>query len=960
MIFFGRRDLDGKYGAARAPVGADEEAGTLSCVLDWLLTAGLGPAVVAVPVNWTAAMLAGAARGWFRRLGRADDLSRLVKAATGTSADLSKDEFAAVRQLLEDQQTWDVAGRGTVADLASRIALCLPPREGRTAAGSQAAALTIARGLLEFAVADLEPKQFQQLLLTRLQRLQTDQASALDRALVDLHADLAAGFSGVMSDLRRALDRLPPGPAGRAGIVVYLTTLIDWMNADPWPTDQRFGGPVLAPAAIERRLRISVPGGRDNRDPDADDLARRCERLVILGGPGSGKTWLAKRTARHCAQEALDALRAGQSLDQVELPLYTTCSGLSASGGDIRQAAVSSAITQLGDLGGARLTAAIGAFFTERNAPTVLVIDALDEAHGSGERLRQAGTLPWRIVLTSRPSSWNRQLVLEEGNQSHVAGELQPLRYPADVVPFIRGWFGQEPELGHDLAEQIALRPDLQQAATVPLILAMYCIIGGSQALPESRHDLHGKVLRRMLTGRWRDTDASRPDVETCLRALRAWAWDGAATHPVSGVGQWADDVFTEPGRLAQADEDALDHIAPPAGLPDVDTGRVRRRFIHRSIREHLVAGHVAGLPADEAAEVLLPHLWYDPDWEFAAPAALAMHPERDQLVRELIRRAARSDDIPGDLSVIDGGWELRGLLARVAAESSDADWSPEIAGMIGRVRVELALSGHHGWVPRATGWGNSNRQAREALTRLVDGRAAPMMISGVVALAATAQDRRETCRVLLGLIPRVTETYVVGKLLDGVVELAATEDDRHEAWQALAGLVSRQTDGPTAADLASRMAPLAATGSDQREARQMLIRVLGTPVSASTYNAVMSELAALTTTQAAKDEACQVLLELLVPLAALGGGAEVRAVPQLLSMAVELATTEAQKGQARAAGLTLLTQQTTSHVISEWLDPVLKLGPTEQDKLRVREALLALIPRQVRGSDALAIRSEE
>jgi hypothetical protein len=115
---------------------------------------------------------------------------------------------------------------------------------------------------------------------------------------------------------------------------------------------------------------------------------------VILGGPGSGKTWLAKRTVRRCAQDAINALRAGQSADQVELPLYTTCSRLYTADGDIRQAAVSSAITQLGDLGGSRLTAAIHVLFTERNAPTVLVIDALDEAHGSGERLRQAGTLP--------------------------------------------------------------------------------------------------------------------------------------------------------------------------------------------------------------------------------------------------------------------------------------------------------------------------------------------------------------------------------------------------------------------------------------------------------------------------------------------------------------------------------------------------------------------------------------
>ena len=142
----------------------------------WLLGAGLGPATVALPVNWAAAALAGAAQRWFKRLRRTDDLSRLVRAATGTSVDLSQAEFDEVRRLLEDQQTWDVAGRGTVEDLATRIGSCLQACDGRTAEDSHAAALTIARGLLEFAVADLEPKLFQQVLLARLHRMETGQA----------------------------------------------------------------------------------------------------------------------------------------------------------------------------------------------------------------------------------------------------------------------------------------------------------------------------------------------------------------------------------------------------------------------------------------------------------------------------------------------------------------------------------------------------------------------------------------------------------------------------------------------------------------------------------------------------------------------------------------------------------------------------------------------------------------
>ena len=96
-------------------------------------------------------------------------------------------------------------------------------------------------------------------------------------------------------------------------ILIYLKRLIDWVNIDLWPRDRRFGGPALTPASIERKLRVSVPGRAGEEDLGADDLAQQSGRLVILGGPGSGKTWLAKRTARRCAANALQALAAGTS-----------------------------------------------------------------------------------------------------------------------------------------------------------------------------------------------------------------------------------------------------------------------------------------------------------------------------------------------------------------------------------------------------------------------------------------------------------------------------------------------------------------------------------------------------------------------------------------------------------------------------------------------------------------------
>jgi hypothetical protein len=924
-------------------------------VLTWLIGSGVGPALVGVPVSWAADALADAARRWFRRFRRSDDLSHLVRAATGTSTDLSRAEFDAVRRLLESQQTWDLAGRGTVEDLAASIAACLPARDGRSAEDSLGAARSIARGLLEFAVADLDPKIFQQVLLTRLQRMEAGLASALDEILVGLHADLAARldatgeldaerFAEAMEYLKRLLDRLPAGIADRNEIAVYLRTLIDWLNRDPWPRDRRFGGPVLTPAAIERKLRVITMNRAGRQEADADGLMTRCRRLVVLGGPGSGKSWLAKRAVRHCAENALNALAAGEPLDEVDLPLYTTCSRLFGAGGDIREAAVSSALDQLGDLGGSRLSAAVRMLFTERNTSAVLlVIDSLDEAHGPDDRLRQADTLPWRIVLTTRASSWNMQLHIEERNDSHRIAELQALHYPDDVEPFIQQWFRERPAWGTDLAVQIAHRPSLQKAATVPLILAFYCIVGGGQPLPEFTRDLYAKVLRRVLTSRWRGSGDASPDIDACLRTLRAWAWSAASSDPVSGIGTWSDDILTEDGQFGEADEAAAGNVAMALGPPDVDTGQTPRRFVHRSIREHLVAEHIATLSAGEAADALLPHLWHDPDWEYSAPEALAMHPRHDQVARDLICRAAGSDEIPADLSVIDAGWALRELLARVAAESGEAGWTPEVAQMIGQARVELARSARANDLGVEASWETSNRHAREELLKLL---AVPSdrwdrprrLVGGIVQLAPAPEEKRAARAALLGLLSGQTHARVAAELARGVARLDPTAEEKRAAREVLLGLQASQTDGYLATELAVAVAQLEPAAQTKRRAREILLGFLVGQHNGHMALELVRGVVQLAPTTAEKREAREALLGLLAR--SINGYVAKRIVEGI----IQLVPAAEDERSAREALVGLLASPVKAIAAAEAARGIVQLHPTADDERRTREVLIRLL----------------
>ena len=801
-----------------------------------------------------------------------------------------------------------------------------------------------------------------------------------DGALAIPWSAIAADLSEVLDANRvfhlssRRWDEASAGMPGHKGkFNVYLRALIDWLGRDPWPADLRFGGPVLTPDAIERKLRITAAGADQNRDFDADNLTGRCQRLVILGGPGSGKTWLAKRTARRCAEDALKALAAGKSVDEVELPLYTTCSSLFAAGGDVWEAAVTSALHQLGNLGGSHISAALVESFTKRNKQTVLVIDSLDEAHGSDLRLRQVDTLPWRIVLTSRPASWNNQLVIDEANPSHRIGELQPLRYPDDVESFIRSWYAGHPGWGNDLAGQIARRPDLQQTATVPLILALYCLLGGKEPLPDAKRDLYKRVLKRMLTGRWRGSDDNQPDVDTCLRALRAWAWAGATSHPISRVGTWADDIPTERAQLSAADQDAVDNVAAPLGFPDIDTGKILRRFVHRSIREYLVAEHVAMFPVDQAIEALLSQLWYDPDWEYAAPAAIAMSPERDQLLRGLICRAARSDYVPADLSVIDAGWEFRRLLARVASESSDADW-PELAPLINRAREDLARSARVDDLSAAR-WATSNREARAALLGLLadetDSSEATELADGLVKLGATADDKSQALNSLVRLF-RVEEygREAVG-LLRAIRQLAATAEEKKSVREALLGMLSDETKiwrtewlvdclvdlDPTAENqsharaallallsagphesIVGSLVRLAPTTEDKRQAREALLRLFVSHTDSSASETIVGRFIQLDPTTEDKQQARDALLRRI-------GEINMGEWPaaQLLSMLVQLAPTQEERRQTRDAVLRLLDIQDIRSP-ANLADVFLQLEPTTGDKQQARAALQRLL----------------
>jgi len=299
--------------------------------------------------------------------------------------------------------------------------------------------------------------------------------------------------------------------------------------------------------------------------------------LVVLGGPGSGKSWLAHRYARETAQLALEKLEAGDDLPAVELPVLTTWDQWSRSQrttAELRESLVASSFaSQLGtsDLGGRDTTGRIQRTLTDPVVKVLVIVDSLDEAADSSSR-GEAGNLhslssvqDWRVVVTSRPASWD---AIGRGEADRSGGplvvELRDLNYPDGVDAFIQAWFVDDQVRGQELIDQIRDRQELQQSVVVPLILTLYCLLAeqhdsGVQLLPTRRRELYKGIVERLLSGEWAGNSPGpdpAADVEACENHLNKWAWHAVHSWVTpAGLGNWGDE-FVQPAQPRDADRE--------------------------------------------------------------------------------------------------------------------------------------------------------------------------------------------------------------------------------------------------------------------------------------------------------------------------------------------------------------------------------------------------------------------
>jgi NACHT domain len=627
----------------------------------------------------------------------------------------------------------------------------------------------------------------------------------------------------------------------------YLAKLIKSLDADRWSERLAKGAGSLGLSVVQQRLTLTpVPPGT-GRPVLVDDLVQRCDRLVILAGPGAGKSWTARRAAIRVAEVALDQLGSGMDMDNIELPLLAPCSDVLDRDIDLRwdrliNATLDSAHTDPG-------TALRLSELLRNHQRVLIVLDGLDEAaRPQRDSIYQlidahpAGRA--RLVVTSRPGSWDEALLeLEGGNDRHVIGQLEPFA-DDDMRSAVCAWLADVRDTRVQLLRLLEANKCLGLQAKTPLLCAMLCLVARHHPStsgdpfelfePGRRLELYEAVIVRLLWGSWRDSTQAPSDTEIddAIRWLEGLAATGNKYDRVTGLGQWPEPI-PHPGPPSDLIAYVSNVAAPdprPVGTPQT------WRFIHRSLREHLTARILCQREPVDLAVELLPHLWFDPAWADVIPSVIAGHPDADHLVDEL-------DRLVDEIAPQDPTHAFENALLEAAARCShDTSANPRRSTVI-ELAIHSALERHDprswGHVLRNAGhWPGADVARQDILDQLatpsLDGNITRGLAEALVALAPTDHHDETLAQQVLDLFATTNfNRYTAGALALALGALAPTDPQAQQGAQRILDLLadpSADLHPSTAGELAQAVGALVGTGPRAEAFAQYVLELLATP----------------------------------------------------------------------------------------------------------------------------------
>ena len=741
-----------------------------------------------------------------------------------------------------------------------------------------------------------------------------------------------AAIQASRSEIRGSIDQLREellGVADRHELIDYLEKQIREWDYSPW-TQGREWTQDRRPSQLERTLEIAD----EQRTMSPAEALEGVWLLTVLGGPGSGKTWLARRLAREAAETALDQLRDPRvDPASVELPLFTTVAEWIKRHETGFEGLVEAALPHESQEKIRRLVLRPG-------ARVLAVADSLDEGvsvNSARKLLNSLTSSPTRrLVVTSRPEAWHSAVSGLRATQDTRVGTLTELHYPRDVHGYIEAWFAESPPTAQHLIWQLERRPELRATATSPLLLTFYCMLTEQepdQELPRRGRELYRTIIDLLLAGGW--ATAEHVNTDECRAILQQWAWEAVkdAVTP-AGLGVWPETITTDrrPPDASEAMERALDNVAPKQEYPLShfhDRAQVERRFLHRTLWEYLVSEHIATtFSATEAAEALLPHIWFDPDWRVALPMAIAAHQKRSKLVDRLWTR--HTDHPTPAQEVVNK--RLEEFVLEAAAQTDPEDWNKANRARVRTLRNRFA-SYHLDLITSSAHWGNPNRtEAIIAALPNTNPNRIPYRVHMLLELESTETERTQARHTITTKIPNTTPTEL-NCLIDALLKLNPTETEQKQARHTITTALAVETTPRELNYLIEAFLKLNPTETEQKQARRTITTKIPN-TSPWGINDLIDALLKLDPTDTERTQARHTITTALALETNPWG------VNNLINTLLKLNPTNTERKQALHTITTALAIETNPEKVKYLIDTLLKLDPTDTERTQARHTI--------------------
>lgn len=413
--------------------------------------------------------------------------------------------------------------------------------------------------------------------------------------------------------------------------------------------------PTIVSSDIKRRLYNSdwVPESQFGavkkgvperiRPADGSSHIEKCKRLIVLGGPGAGKTTFLKFMTLAFSDKSIFL---STELKTSKLPFFVSLPELCKTELSVFDFISKPLITREGMHAEAFIDRVL------KKGLSIVLFDSLDEVPRGQraaivQRIRDFYNIysECKIVISCRTADY-----VEFLDSFH---EVEILKLKKDAVhKIIRSWFREDAERAEKLISVIEADPSISNLTETPLLLGLLCVqFRHDLALPRRKVEVYRRCVETLLRD-WDTTRGFRRD--TAYEALSDLQKERLFEHLAGGITQdeniyvFRDDAVTNLaaeyisrlGISAEEAKEVIEEVERHHGILErhsVDSFC----FSHSSIQDYFVAKNALSRRLE--LEIVKRRL-EDESWSQVIEFLCGLHVEPDEIFDSMMKRAVLKD----------------------------------------------------------------------------------------------------------------------------------------------------------------------------------------------------------------------------------------------------------------------------------------------------------------------------